>query len=109
MNLPNFWYGSSCSYAPFNSLPHIPPPDRGDLVKKVGPTPGDLVKIFCPTPWDGAVFYVIKLLKYATLILFLCFFRHNVARIGKNSALKHAAGENFAVLCIKKVKNWLFY
>ena len=32
------------------------------------------------------------------------FFRHNVARIGKNSALKRAAGENFAVLCIKTVK-----
>ena len=32
------------------------------------------------------------------------FFRHNVARIGKNIALKRTAGENFAVLCIKTVK-----
>ena len=65
------------------------PPPR----QKVGPT-GDLVKKF----------YAVKLLKYAILILFFMFFGHNVARICKNSALKRAAGENFAVLCIKTVK-----
>ena len=36
--------------------------------------------------------------------LIFMFFRHNVAGIGKNSALKRAAGENFALLCIKTVK-----
>ena len=65
--------------------------------KKLPPPPN-----FCPTPCQ-------KLPKYAIFIRFVMFLGSNMAIIVKNSTLKRAAGENFAISCIKTVKNWLLH
>ena len=91
--------------------PHTPQAG-GDLGKRFGPGVGNLGKKICPTPQFFAPppnFLCQKLPKYAIFIRFVMFLGSNMARIVKNSTLKRAAGENFAISCIKTVKNWLIY
>ena len=89
--------------------PHTPPGQGGGFGKKVWPGGGEFGNFFCPTPLIFAPPPCQKLPKYAIFIRFVMFLGSNMAIIVKNSTLKRAAGENFAISCIKTVKNWLLH